>query len=239
MPMLPMCNSQPMCMPMAPNVCSMPAMVPMVPMVNTPMLCPANMMNLCTTSTMTNEYDSRMYGRFRHVERENPRYRHAPFDWYRPPKQYHHVVHEDAAVVTLDGPVALGDFYRRYIYGEDDDEYDDDDDEYDDDQRSSSFETDGYGDEDDDGIEGGDPAYEARSTDYRRGPRRNPYLDDQSDDVGPAPSTRPGTYTTLNTTRRGGAPGITPSTPAYRGTRTLAGDDDFNDNASVNSTYGN
>ena len=222
-PMLP----QAMCMPMAPSLCPMPAMVPMVPIASAPMLCPANPMDFCSMSTMTNEYDARMYGRFRHVEREHPQYRHAPFDWYRPPKQYHHVVHEDAAVVTLDGPVPLGDFYRHYIYGDDyDDEYDDDDDY--DDQRSSLLESDGYDDEDDDVIERRAPPYEARSVDYRRGARRNPYLDDQSDDLAPSPARRTGPYTTLSSTRR--------PTPA---SRNVAGDDEFNDAASVNSTYAN
>ena len=229
MPMLPMCNSQAMCMPMAPSLCPMPAMMPMVPMASAPML--------CTMSTMTNEYDARMYGRFRHVEREHPQYRHAPFDWYRPPKQYHHVVHEDAAVVTLDGPVPLGDFYRHYIYGDDyDDEYDDEDD-YDDydDQRSSLLESDGYDDDDDDVIGRGAPPYEARSVDYRRGARRNPYLDDQSDDLAPSPARRTGPYTTLSSTRRP----MPAATPSYRGSRNVAGDDEFNDAASVNSTYAN
>ena len=175
---------------------------------------------------MTNEYDSHMYGRFRHVEREHPQYRHAPFDWYRPPKQYHNIVHEDAAVVTNDGPVPIGDFYRYYIYGDDEeygDDYDDDDDE-----DSSSFESDDYGDD----IE--QSSYEPRSVGYRRGPRLDPDMDDVSE-APYRPAARTGPYTTLNSGRS--APRVPPT--RYQGNRTLAGDDDFDDAASVNSTYGN
>ena len=173
---------------------------------------------------MTNEYDSHMYGRFRHVERENPRYRHAPFDWYRPPKQYYNIVHEDAAVVTNDGPVPIGDFYRYYIYG-DDGGYDDYDDDGDD---SSSFESDDFGDD----VE--QTSYEPRSVGYRRDSR----LDLDPDDLSEAsyrPAARTGPYTTLNSARP--IPRTQPT--RFQGNRTLAGDDDFDDAASVNSTYGN
>ena len=177
------------------------------------------------TMSMTNEYDAQMYGRFRHVERQHPRYRHAPFDWYRPPKQRCNIVHEDAAVVTLDGPVPIGDFYRHYIYGDDEsDEYDDD--------------IDSIGSGDDELNEGGS-RYEPRSSNYRRSSRTEPDLDDESLGTN-RPGTNTGNYMALNPNRRTSIPQLNPMRPArYQGNRTLAGDDDFNDAASVNSTYGN
>lgn len=230
MPMLPMCDSRAMLMPV--NTGAMgcaPAMVPMMPMAAAPLMCPPNNLSMFSTTSLFSEYDSQMYGRFRHVEREHPRYRHAPFDWYRPPKQAHNIIHEDAAVVTLDGPVPIGEFYRHYIYGDDDDYYD----EYDDDD-SSSFLSDDY----DDTIE---PSYEPRSVGYQRYGRRGPAFDDV-DDFGPSrpsyPSSRGrGSYPN----RRTGGGGAIPQTrfPPVPGTRTLAGDDEFDDAASVNSTYAN
>jgi hypothetical protein len=225
-PMLPMCQSH--AMPMSCNHGMMgmsPVMMPMMPMPNAPYMCAPNNMDLFSTTSIMSEYDSHMYGRFRHVEREHPTYRHAPFDWYRPPKQHCHIIHEDAAVVTLDGPVPLGDFYRHYIYGDDMDDYDD----YDDDDLSS-FDSDEY----DDTIE----PYEPRPAGYRRYPGED---QDLEDDIGARlPSNRTamgrGNYAALNANRRTGVP-TRPS--AYRGNRTLAGDDEFDDAASVNSTYGN
>lgn len=85
------------------------------------------------TSVMSNESDSRLYGRFRHVPREQLGYRHTPFDWYRPPQLRYDIVHEDAAVMTLDGPVPMEDYYRYRLYENDLDEYDD----YDDDETIS------------------------------------------------------------------------------------------------------
>jgi hypothetical protein len=202
-------------------------MVPMMPMASAP-LCPPNL-NMFSTTSMMSEYDSQMYGRFRHVERDHPRYRHAPFDWYRPPKQCYNVVHEDAAVVTLDGPVPIGDFYRYYIYGDDYDDYDD----YDDD--SSSFVSEEYDDI-------GGSSYEPRSVGYRRYGRRDPALDDEGIDADlqiARSSMGRSRYSSLYPNRRTGVPGSTTRPPAFRGTRTLAGDDDFDDAASVNSTYAN
>jgi hypothetical protein len=199
-----------------------PAMMPMVPMVGAPMLCQPNNLNMFSTTSIMSEFDSKMYGRFRHVEREDPRYRHAPFDWYRPPKQNYNIVHEDAAVVTLDGPVPIGDFYRYYIYGDDmDDDYDDDD--------STSFASDEYDDI-------GGPSYEPRSAGYRRNPR-----DFDDDDIDPLnrSSMDPGNYSSLNSNRRTMNPIGTTRRPPIRGNRTIAGDDDFDDAASVNSTYAN
>ena len=224
--MLPLCDSRAMCMPVCSGMMpAAPAMVPMMPMACAPMVCAPNNFNLFSTTSLMSEYDSKMYGRFRHVEREHPRYRHAPFDWYRPPKQCYNVVHEDAAVVTLDGPVPIGDFYRHYIYGdESDDDYDDD---YYDDEESSSFSSEDYDD-----VEG--PSYEPRSVGYRR----NPQADfDDDDDSGPMnrPS-RGANYSSLNRNRSGTNPA---QRPTVRGTRGLAGDDDFDDAASVNSTYAN
>ena len=226
--MMPICDSRAMLMPVNSGMLgASPAMVPMMPMVGTPMVCAPNNMNMFSTTSLMSEYDSKMYGRFRHVEREHPRYRHAPFDWYRPPKQCYNVVHEDAAVVTLDGPVPIGDFYRHYIYGDETDDDYDDDDYYDDD--SSSFTSDEYDD-----VDG--PSYEPRSAGYRRNPRAD-FDDDDDDDIGPPrrPVRGSGNYSSLNTSR----PGTNPIRPPLRGTRTLAGDDDFDDAASQNSTYGN
>ena len=189
MPMLPLCDSRAMCMPVCSGMMpAAPAMVPMMPMACAPMMCAPNNLNLFSTTSLMSEYDSKLYGRFRHVEREDPRYRHAPFDWYRPPKQYYNVVHEDAAVVTLDGPVPIGDFYRHYIYGDESDDDDYDDDYYDDDE-SDSFTSDDYDD-----VEG--PSYEPRSLGYRRNPR------DIDDDIGPSNRpTRGSNYSSLNANR--------------------------------------
>ncbi|UJR37067.1 hypothetical protein I4U23_029772 [Adineta vaga] len=226
--MLPMCNSRPLCMPMSSPICG-PAssMVPMMPMAPAPMVCSPNVMSMFSTSTLMSEYDAQMYGRFRHVEREHPRYRHAPFDWYRPPKQNCLIIHEDAAVVTMDGPVPIGDFYRHYIYGDDYDDYDDDD--------SGTYTSEEYDDMD-------VPSYEARSVGYRRYPQRSSDFDDDdddADDIHARSSLNGRNYSTLNPNRR---PTTLPNTnrPSnYRRNRTLAGDDDFDDAASVNSTYGN
>ena len=225
--MLPLCQSNAMPMSCNPGLMGMPpVMVPMMPMGGAPFLCPPNNMNLFSTTSLMSDYDAQLYGRFRHVEREHPSYRHAPFDWYRPPKQHCHIVHEDAAVVTLDGPVPLGDFYRHYIYGDDVDDYGDDG--YDDD--SASFDSDEY----DDTI---DP-YEPRTAGYRRYPGSDPDLEDDIDPRFPAnrSAARRGNYTGLNPNRRAG---IQTGPSTFRGNRTLAGDDDFDDAASVNSTYGN
>jgi len=233
MPMLPVCNQRPMLMPVNTGMIgASPCMVPMMPVTGPPMLCPPNNFNLCSTTTMMGEYDSQMYGRFHHVEREHPRYRHAPFDWYRPPKQPHNVIHEDAAVVTLDGPVPIGDFYRYYIYGDgyDDDEYD----EYDD-NDSTSFASDEYDDI-------GEPSYEPRSVGYRRYPQRDQDLDDEDNNNRLASNrSSMGTrnYTTLDPNRRSSNRGNTNRSSAYRGSRALPGDDDFDDARSDNSTYGN
>ncbi|UJR09131.1 hypothetical protein I4U23_013378 [Adineta vaga] len=222
--MLPICSSQPMLMPVVPQM-----FVPMVPIQAAPMFCPPNYMNLCSTTTMSSEGDSRMYGRFRHVERELPGYRHAPFDWYRPPKQRFNVIHEDAAVVTLDGPMPIGDFYRHYIYGDDMDDYDYDyeyDDDDDDGGDASSYESEEYGNT-------------SRNTgssrrnrnqgnlNYREGRNSNIPLNQQSN--------RTDTYSTLDPIRRRNIP---PPSNTRRKNST-AGDDDFDDAASVNSTYGN
>ena len=175
---------------------------------------------MMSTSTLMSEYDSQMYGRFRHVERDHPKYRHAPFDWYRPPKQCYNIIHEDAAVVTMDGPVPIGDFYRHYIYGDEYDEYD----EYEDDD-STPYDSDDY-----DHI--GDSSYEARSTDYRRYPQRSSDFDD--DDI-PARSALSGrNNSTFDPNRRS-----TAASNLNRRTRLATGDDDLDDAASINSTYGN
>jgi len=223
MPMLPLCNSPAMLMPA--NSCMMgiqPAMVPMVPMVGAPMLCPPNNFNMFSTTSIMSEFDSKLYGRFRHVEREHPQYRHAPFDWYRPPKQQCNIVHEDAAVVTLDGPVPIGDFYRYYIYGDGmNDDYDDDD--------STSFGSEEYDDV-------GGASYEPRSIGYRRNPRD--FDDEDIDPLNRSPMGA-GNYSSLNSSRRTTNPIGRTRAPLIRGNRTIAGDDDFDDAASVNSTYGN
>jgi len=220
-PMLPVCDPRPMCMPMNPCMMGMaPAMVPMVPMAGAPMMCSPNMMSM---TSMMSEYDAQLYGRFRHVEKQYPQYRHAPFDWYRPPKNRHDIIHEDAAVVTLDGPVPIGDFYRHYIYGDyfddDDDGYDDYyDDEYEyDDDGSDSFESGRYDDR-------FGPSYEPPSTGYRRSARSGPDFDDDRSMMSGRRD-----YDTINRARPG----------PVRGNRTIAGDNDFDDAASVNSTYAN
>jgi hypothetical protein len=111
--MLPFCNYYPM----YPGMIGIPpCFMPMMPFPFAP---------FDMSTTMTDEYDSPMYSRFRYVERDHPRYRHAPFDWYQPPKEHHKIVHEDAAVVTVDGPIPVADFYRFYIYGEGSDDDDD------------------------------------------------------------------------------------------------------------------
>ena len=218
MPMVPICDPRAMLGPVNSRMLgAVPAMMPMMPMVGGPMMCAPNNFNICSMSSTMSEWDSKLYGRFRHVEREHPLYRHAPFDWYRPPKQCYNVIHEDAAVVTLDGPVPIGDFYRHYIYGDDGD----DDDYYDyyDDDDSSSFASDEYDDV-------GGSSYEPRSLGYRRNP---PDFDDDEDyDPSNRSSIGRRNYSSLNSTRS-----------PIRGNRTLAGDDDFDDTASVNSTYGN
>ena len=214
-PMLPICDPRAMLMPV--NSGMMGAAPAMMPMVAAPMLCPPNNFNLCSMTSTMSEWDSKLYGRFRHVEREHPLYRHAPFDWYRPPKQRCNIVHEDAAVVTLDGPVPIGDFYRYYIYGDDGDDYDDDEYDYYDDDDSTSFLSDEYDDV-------GGSSYEPRSVGYRRNPR-DPDYDDED------PSIRSSIGRENYSSR--------PIRPPIRGNRILAGDDDFDDAASVNSTYAN
>jgi len=141
------------------------AMVPMVPVPVPvpPVVCPPNNINMCLSKTMSYEYDSHIYGRFRHVERDYPHYRHIPFDWYQPPKQRHNVVHEDTAVVTHHGPVPIDEFYRYYIYGESMD--DSDSDYYDD---STSFDSDDYY----------ESSNEERSIGYRRQNRVESDFDD-------------------------------------------------------------
>ena len=75
-PMLPLCDSRAMRMPFGQGMPGMaPVMVPMMPMASAPVLCPMNNPNMFSTTSMMSELDSRMYGRFRHVEREHPRYR--------------------------------------------------------------------------------------------------------------------------------------------------------------------
>ncbi|CAF3026082.1 unnamed protein product [Rotaria sp. Silwood2] len=230
-PMLPICDSRARLVPCNPGMGGVaPAMIPMMPMTGAPALCPMNNANMFSITSLMSEFDSHLYGRFRHVERENPRYRHAPFDWYRPPKQCYNVIHEDAAVVTHDGPVPIGDFYRYYIYGDD---TDDDDDDYDD--NSSSLASDEYGDL----VES---SFEPRARGYRRDPRRDPDLDDDYVNTRRQLNRPPmgaGNYTTLNPNRRTINPASTTRQPNFQGTRALAGDDDFDDAASVNSTYGN
>jgi hypothetical protein len=208
-PMLPMCQSQPMLVPAVP-----PMMVPMVPVQPAAMLYPPNYANMCMTTITSNEDDSRRYGRFRHVEREVPSYRHAPFDWYRPPQQRYDIVHEDAAVVTLDGPMPMGDFYRYYIYGEGVDEYDDDD-------GASSYESDVY--EEIPSYSGGRRS--RSSFNYGEEASSRPLFNQWSNSTSG--------YSTLDPTRRSSIP--TPA--ASRPSRFAARDDDFDDSASVNSTY--
>ncbi len=231
LPMLPLCGSRAMQMPVNSGMVGCPpVMIPMMPMAGAPFLCPPNNLNMFSTTSMMSEYDSQMYGRFRHVEREDPRYRHAPFDWYRPPKQRYNIVHEDAAVVTLDGPVPIGDFYRYYIYGDDMDEYDD----YDDDDSTS------FGSEEYDDLT--DPSYEPRSTGYRRYPRRNRNFDDRDINTGRRlnrSSMGTNNYSSVYPNRRPGIPTSSTRPSTFRGNRTLAGDDDFDDAASDNSTYAN
>lgn len=227
--MLPMCNPQtpfmvPMC-PAIPRATAMPGMMPMIPIPAVPpVLCPPNMNLLSMTTTTDSEFNANLYGRFRHVERDDFRYRHAPFDWYKPPKSFHNIVHEDAAVVTADGPVPIGDFYRHYIYGEGED-----------DDSSSSFEN-----SDDDGDDDEDGRFTERSSrmNNRRNPRRN--FDSNFDEDSESFSTRAptGNYSTLNSARRS-APATTNNRAKFQGNRLLAGDDEFDDSASVNSTYGN
>ncbi|CAF1088707.1 unnamed protein product [Rotaria sp. Silwood1] len=221
--MLPICDSRARLMPCNPGMAGVaPAMVPMMPATCAPALCPMNNLNMFSVTSLMSEFDSHLYGRFRHVERDNPRYRHAPFDWYRPPKQNYNVIHEDAAVVTHDGPVPIGDFYRYYIYGDDIDDYDD---------YSSSLESDEYGDLVESGPRG-----------YRRDPRRYPDFGDEyinSNQRLNRPPMGTGNYTTLNPNRQAMYPAGATRPPNFRGTRTLAGDDEFDDAASVNSTYGN
>ncbi len=188
--MLPSCNSQVMLVPVTSGMTGIQTvMIPVQPA--PPILCPPNHINMCLSTQSTSEYDSRMYGRFRHVGRDHPHYRHAPFDWYRPPKQRHNVVHEDAAVVTLDGPVPIGDFYRHYIYGEGADDYDDDD--------STS-----YGSEEYDDIQ--EPSYGQRNTSYQR----QPYLNGEGQQNPSLSSNRQpmetSNYSTLNPTRRSTIP---------------------------------
>ncbi|CAF0849909.1 unnamed protein product [Rotaria sordida] len=225
-PMLPMCAPRVRLMPCNPRMaCVAPAMVPMMPMTGSPAVCPMNKSNMFSITSLMSELDSHLYGRFRHVERENPCYRHAPFDWYRPPKQCCHVIHEDAAVVTHDGPVPIGDFYRYYIYGDNIDDYGD----------SSSLESDDY----DDLVE---PPYNARTRGYQGGFQREPDFYNGNAIASQRYNRSPmgiGNYTTLNTNRRTMNPASATRSSNFRGTRTLAGDDDFDDAASVNSTYGN
>ncbi|CAM4772138.1 unnamed protein product [Rotaria magnacalcarata] len=247
MPMLPMCDSRAMLMPMGQGMSGMaPAMVPMMPMAGGPMMpmaggpmmpmaggpmyYPMNNLNMFSTTSIMSEYDRHMYGRFRHVEREHPQYRHAPFDWYRPPKQRHNIIHEDAAVVTHDGPVPIGDFYRYYIYGDEDDDqddYDDRDEYYEDDEHSSSFDSDDY----DDTV---DPSYEQRAAGYRRNPREAPGFADENTGMN-RPSMGRNNLGAANANRRT----TFPTTTARPANRTLGRNDNFDDAASVNSTYDN
>jgi len=216
--MLPFCNFYPI----EPGMIGVPPiMVPRLPILPAPIIRPPNNINMCLSTTITNEYDSYMYGRFRHVGRDYPLYRHIPFDWYQPPKQRHNVVHEDAAVLTLDGPVPIGDFYRYYIYGEsmNDSDYDD---------ELTSYESEEYN----------EPSYEQRSTGYRRQSREEPEFDDEEEGNSSIllnrQSMRTGNYPTYNSNRRTTIP---PSN--YSRNRSSPGDDDFNDAASVNSIYNN
>lgn len=227
-PMLPLCDPRSMCMPFSYGAPAMgaPAMIPMVPIANAPICPPMNNISMFSTTSIMGEYDKHMYGRFRHVDRDDPRYRHAPFDWYRPPKQCCNVIHEDAAVVTHDGPVPIGDFYRYYIYG--DDFSDEEDDYYEDDDYgdTSSFDSDEY----DDTIE---PSYEQRPQGYHRNPRMAPNFGDNVN-----PSRQPmGTHnpTPMTPNRRGPHPSSTMRPTARTGPR----GDDFDDAASDNSTYRN
>jgi hypothetical protein len=228
MPMLPLCDSRAMLMPVNSGMMgAQPAMIPMMPMAPASFLCPPNNFNMFSTTSLMSDYDSQMYGRFRHVEREHPRYRHAPFDWYRPPKQRHNIIHEDAAVLTMDGPVPIGDFYRYYIYGDDmDDDYDDDDDD------SASFASEEYDDL-------GGPSYEPRSIGYRRYARGDRDFDDEDIDPLNRSSMGRNNYSSLYPNRRTTIPTGSTRPSTFRGNRTLAGDDDFDDAASVNSTYAN
>ncbi|CAF1345347.1 unnamed protein product [Adineta ricciae] len=207
--MLPVCGSQPMLVPVMPQM-----LVPMMPVQPAPMCCPPNFMSACLTTTMESVCNSRMYGQFRHVPRELPGYRHAPFDWYRPPKQRFNVIHEDAAVVTLDGPMPIGDFYRYYIYGDDMGDY-----EYDDYEDGSSYASADY-----DNI--------SRNTINSRQTRSQ---DDQEERYSNLSPNRANTYSTLDPARRRAMP---PSSN-YRQNRPTPANDDFDDAASVNSTYGN
>ncbi|CAF1276683.1 unnamed protein product [Adineta steineri] len=226
--MLPVCNSHSMLMPTNPCMTGVQhVMVPMMPVQPVPIICPPSNVNMCLSTTIPNEYNSQAYGRFRHVERDRPSYRHAPFDWYRPPKHRYDVVHEDAAVVTLDGPMPIGDFYRYHIYGEGTDDYDYDD--------SSSYGTEEYDDDLD------DSSYDPRGPTHRRQTRSDSYINDDDETIPNLPLNqqpiRPSNYSTLDPNRRN----IIPSSSSYQRNRSTTGanDNDFDDAGSVNSTYGN
>ena len=221
-PILPLCDPRVMLVPVNP---SMIGNVPvMTPMAGSSLPCPVNNLDMSLTTSLTSKYDSHIYGRFRHVAREDPGYRHAPFDWYRPPKQYYNIVHEDAAVVTHDGPVPIGDFYRYYIYG---DEVGDNDD-----NSPSSL-----GSDEDDNVR--QSSYEARTAGYQRSARTSPDLDNEDTESSLPRNRLSNNYTTLAPNRRTGIPPPTTRSSIYRGNRTLTGDDEFDDAASVNSTFAN
>lgn len=205
--MLPFCNSCPIHRRMIHMPLMMAPMLPM-PSVPAPVVCPPSNINMSLSTTVTNEYDSHLYGRFRHIEQDHPSYRHIPFNWYQSPKQRHNVVHEDVAIITLDGPVSLDKYYRSYIYGSNTDD-------------SDSYESEEYD----------EPLYEQTSTGHRRLSREeSDFSDDEEDQQ----------YSRFNPNRRPIVPPrryIQPSN--YSRNRSLPVDDDFNDLASVDSTYAN
>lgn len=162
-PMLPIRNSCPIHQRM---MYVPPMMVPMgqMPMGPAPVVCPPSNVNMSlstATTTTTDNYDSYIYGRIRHVDRNYPNYRHIPFDWYRPPKQNHNIIHEDAAIITLDGPISLDQFHRGYIHNDidiiDSDSYDD----YNDSTSYYSDESD-FDDDDDDEEDNRSPIIPSR-----------------------------------------------------------------------------
>ncbi|CAF3189144.1 unnamed protein product [Rotaria socialis] len=113
--MLPQCYIRPMFMPIIPDMVKIsPAMLPMM---RFPVAAPVQS---SSSSPMTNEYDSRRHDQYRHAKRDHSRNRHAPFDWYRPPKQGYEIVHEDISVVTSNGPVPFDEFYRQRTHNEHD-----------------------------------------------------------------------------------------------------------------------
>ncbi|CAF1603260.1 unnamed protein product [Rotaria magnacalcarata] len=132
--MLPQCYSRRMFMPTIPDIVKIARAMP--PMMRFPAAVPIQ----SSSSPMTNEYDSRRHDQYRHVKRDHSRHRHAPFDWYQPPKQGYEIVHEDISVVTSNGPVPFDEFYRQRTNNKHDEDptvYDESEKKHDDRQESS------------------------------------------------------------------------------------------------------